>query len=307
MSKHLFLIHGRNFKPNQKALSDNWLNAIKHGLQRKNVISKFKNVMNDFKNAKKTFVYYGDLSNRLLKAHNLSYDEARDISNRMTCLKKLKTYKKFDKKNYKKLPGAGSVLDDLARIFNRPADAFDIFGVIPQLIGLFAPDMKDYWEERNFAMDARARLTKPLSNALINGDDVCLVAHSLGSIISYDVLWKFSHYGEYQELRKSKPKKVTFITIGSPLGNETVKRYLKGSDKKGAKYPSLVRKWDNFAAEDDYISHDQTLANDYRGMLTNITDHHIYNLAVRNRKSNPHHSTGYLIHPEFIGVLAPWL
>jgi hypothetical protein len=33
----------------------------------------------------------------------------------------------------------------------------------------------------------------------------------------------------------------------------------------------------------------------------------IYNLNIRNGKSNPHASIGYLIHPEFIAVLDEWL
>ncbi len=38
-----------------------------------------------------------------------------------------------------------------------------------------------------------------------------------------------------------------------------------------------------------------------------IRDHRIYNLALRHGKSNPHHGAGYLIHPQFINVLARWL
>ena len=33
----------------------------------------------------------------------------------------------------------------------------------------------------------------------------------------------------------------------------------------------------------------------------------IYNLAVRNGKSNPHHGTGYLIHPAVSRLVAEWL
>ena len=34
MRKHLFLIHGRNFKPAQQALEPFWFEAISHGLAR---------------------------------------------------------------------------------------------------------------------------------------------------------------------------------------------------------------------------------------------------------------------------------
>ncbi len=35
--------------------------------------------------------------------------------------------------------------------------------------------------------------------------------------------------------------------------------------------------------------------------------HPIYNLNIRNGKSNPHASIGYLINPKFITVLDEWL
>ncbi len=74
----------------------------------------------------------------------------------------------------------------------------------------------------------------------------------------------------------------------------------------------LIHNWEKFAVEDDYISHDETLRDDYRkmeraGLVNSICDHRLYNLAVRDGKPNPHHGVGYLIHPRFIDVLGKWL
>ena len=310
MSKHLFLIHGRNFKPDVKQLKRSWLDAIMHGYTQ----YKTKNQLQKYKNAKKTFVYYGDISNKLLRKHGLRYSRSRDIQDRKKCLNELKKYsaRSFNKTNYGKLPESGSIIDDLAWKLNQLVDLFDIFGIAPDIVGQVAPDMEKYWKDKPFASDIRKQLTKPLANALKAGNEVCLVAHSLGSIVAYDVLWKLSHYGEHEQVRKAGPKKVRFITLGSPLGNATVKRYLKSSKEKEIyKYPTLIGKWENFAAEDDYISHEQKLKNHYREMIqkklvTSITDYHIYNLAVRFGESNPHHGTGYLIHPKFTDSLANW-
>ena len=76
-----------------------------------------------------------------------------------------------------------------------------------------------------FGSDLRARLTEPLQAAVEKGDDIMLIAHSLGTMISYDVLWKFSHYYEYRKLRENgrAPMINTFLTLGTPLGNKTVK------------------------------------------------------------------------------------
>ena len=143
-------------------------------------------------------------------------------------------------------------------------------------------------------------------------DEICVVGHSLGSMIAYDTFWKFSRTGEYRPEYTDKQIDL-FISIGSPLGDATVKSHLKGSSLgRDRRYPSNIRNWVNIAAEDDFISYDQTLKDDYErmrrgGLVDSIEDHRIYNLAVRGRKSNPHHAVGYLIHPLTANVVADWL
>lgn len=141
---------------------------------------------------------------------------------------------------------------------------------------------------------------------------ILVISHSLGTMVSYDTFWKFSHMSEYRNDAATKPVD-TWITLGSPLGDETIKRNLKGASLKGPrKYPNIVRKWHNFAAEDDFISHDEDVRNDYKamrkqGLVDEVSDEDIYNLAVRNQKSNPHNSSGYLIHPKVIQAIGRWL
>ena len=82
---------------------------------------------------------------------------------------------------------------------------------------------------------------------------------------------------------------------------------MRGRSQRGERrYPGNVRRWVNIAAEDDYISHDQTVENDFAEMvelkLTQIEDVRMFNLAVRGGTSNPHHSCGYLISPELADV-----
>lgn len=315
MTKHLMLIHGRHFKPNMSDLRANWLGAIRHGLKR----DGHEDALAVYRSMKPTFVYYGDISNKFLKKHDDSYDydKAGDVTDRNACLLELKNYPREDflegrgKENYENLPGYSSARESWADALAEIADLFRIAG---PLVRGYAPDLAHYWNpDAAFGSDVRWRLTEPLAGALCEGADVMLVSHSLGSMIAYDVLWKFSYYGEYKELREKDNKLSKLVTLGSPLGNETVKRNLKGANADGRRrYPALIRAWENFAAEDDYISHDETLEDDYRKMENHkmvepIRDHRIYNLAVRNGKSNPHHGAGYLIHPEFITVLAEWL
>ena len=116
-------------------------------------------------------------------------------------------------------------------------------------------------------------------------DDIILIGHSLGTLIAYDVLWKFSYLGEYQYLRGDNPHKLShFVTLGSPLGNPTVQEHLKGGRLKAARrYPTNIGTWSNVAAEDDYVCHDETIEDEFQGMHgTVIKDYPIYNLAVKN-------------------------
>ena len=315
MAKHLMLIHGRHFKPGKDKLKANWFGTIEHGLQRDGHNDGL--AAYDDTNTKKTFVYYGDISNEFLKSNDNSYNEGKDVEDRGKCLNLLKKYgreaflEEEGKRNYKNLEGALPWKERLADMFGGTAETIGIAG---PLIRMVAKDVEHYWDpDAAFGSDVRWRLTEPLHKALCDGDDIMLVSHSLGTMISYDVLWKFSHYGEYSELRETGNKLNTLVTLGSPLGNETVKNNLKGGSAGGIRrYPTLIRTWENFSAKDDYISHDETLEDDYRKMqrekiVDSIHDHRLYNLAVRHGKSNPHHGAGYLIHPKFVAVLAKWL
>ena len=313
MAKHLMLIHGRHFKPDEEDLKKNWLEAIEYGLER----DKHEQALNVYRSMDPTFVYYGDISNEFLENCGYSYKKEEDVEDRKNCLEELKNH---SRENFLEDKGESiyQALDGYSPLSEWFLDAFagvaDFFRIADPLVRGYAADLAHYWNpDAAFGSDVRWKLTEPLGRALDEGDDVMLVSHSLGSMIAYDVLWKFSYYGEYKELREKNNKLTKLVTLGSPLGNETVKRNLKGANADGRRrFPALIRAWENFAAEDDYISHDETLKDDYRKMenykmVEPIRDHRIYNLAVRNGKSNPHHGAGYLIHPEFISVLAGWL
>ena len=153
----------------------------------------------------------------------------------------------------------------------------------------------------------RWELTAPLRDAFRNNDDIMLIGHSLGTIIAYDVLWKFSYLGEYRDIREHRLSHL--VTFGSPLGNPIVQKRLKGGRLKGPRrYPTNVEVWSNVAAEDDYVCHDETIEDEYGSMRdTEIIDYPIYNLAVKNEKAHQHHATGYLIHPVVARLVHGWI
>ena len=88
---------------------------------------------------------------------------------------------------------------------------------------------------------------------------------------------------------------------------------LWGADAEGRRrYPSNVLTWHNVSAEDDYVSHDNTVADDFKAMLkqrqiSSIRDYQIYNMAIRYGRSNPHNVIGYLIHPRTTRIVNAWL
>ncbi len=308
MPKHLIMVHGRNFKPDKGQLEPNWTKALRYGIARDHGDEK----ANQFDAATKEMAYFGDLSNEFLRASGREYDMEADVHDRQLALTQLEAYSEEDflsKKTYQDLPGCNAWKEALADTLG---ELLEFFHLGKPVISLVVPDMAAYWDsETDFGSNLRSRLTDPLFKALDENKDVLLIAHSLGSLIAYDVLWKLSHYGEHVKIRAKKLS--LFVTIGSPLGDETSKRHLKGASATRAKrYPHNIKRWINIAAEDDYIAHDEKIANDYRNMerlklVESISDHRIYNLSVREGNSNPHHGAGYLIHPKVASIVADWL
>ena len=306
MANTLIRIHGRAHKPTANALRDLWVESLRHGLERDHPerVSEFDQTLVEI-------VYYGDINNRFLEPQG--HDVAGDEASRRQTLARLKGYSRadfFDAAIYNGLPGKNSKFEFAADVLSGVA-AF--LRVSEPLIHLVAPDMKEYWNpESAFGSDVRFPMIHPLRAAMDRDDTILAIAHSLGTMITDDTFWKFSRTGEYRPEYTDK-KIDLFITIGSPLGDETVKTHLKGAQaRRERRYPSNIRRWINIAAEDDCIAHDQNVADDFRdmldlGLVESIDDRRIFNLAVRNGKSNPHHGAGYLIHPVLGDVVANWL
>ena len=64
MAKKIIFIHGRDQKPDKAPLEALWYDAIEHGLQRD---CGGSNALQAFRDVEKRFVYYGELSNKLLE------------------------------------------------------------------------------------------------------------------------------------------------------------------------------------------------------------------------------------------------
>ena len=303
--KRLFLIHGRNFKPGKKKLKAMWMDALRHGVKR----DFGKKAAKCFDGISKEFVYYGDLSNAFLEERGKNYDEAEDLTDRRATLNRLKKVKESEFVNKSTYRKNSSMFRGFREFFldalSTPAD---FFGVADNAAAMLAPDIAHYWEEETkFGSEVREALTLPLGKALAARDDVMLIGHSLGTLVAYDVLWKFCYMSEHKDVRKCTL--THFVSLGSPLGNPTVQERLKGGKLKGPRrYPTNIRRWSNVAAEDDYICHDETVEDDFGGMAsTRVKDYLIYNLSIRDGAAHQHHGAGYLVHPVVASLVQEWM
>jgi len=304
----LLFVHGRDFKPSAEDFMDLSMAALTAGIER-----DCPEFVEQFHDLNKRLAYYGDISDTFLSSQGLHYDEALDIGDRRNALIQLKAIrrrKNFGVNRYDRLPGKNALGEFAADVFAPLLGRIGFSGKLIEKVGI---DLGEYWNKKSdFAKDVRERVRSTICKALDEGSQILLISHGTGCIITYDVLWQLSHDAQLADQYQGR-KIDLWLTIGSPLGDSMVQRRLLGVKHKGPeKYPWNIVSWHNMAAEDDFMSHDNTLADDYKPMLRHkqvscIRDYRIYNMAIRYGKSNPHSSLGYLIHPKTVQIIADWL
>ncbi len=156
-------------------------------------------------------------------------------------------------------------------------------------------DLWHYHGERLFARAVRARLAERLR--AFRSHRILLVAHSMGSVIAYDVLRTLER--EDPALRIDH-----LVTAGAPLGLAKVK--LKFEAEHGTlRVPNTVSAWTNLADGDDIVSIMGALDADYAANDAGIriADRRVVNDFRRlDGEANHHKSYGYLRTPEFSSI-----
>ncbi|MEU0965616.1 hypothetical protein ABZ357_09390 [Streptomyces sp. NPDC005917] len=95
-----------------------------------------------------------------------------------------------------------------------------------------------YFEDPALGEEIRGEL-----ETAIQDDTRVVLAHSLGSVAAYEVLWKL------------KDARIdTLVTMGSPLGLKSIRRRLARSADVEPGRPPSVRRWVNVAAEQDVVA-----------------------------------------------------
>lgn len=327
MAQRLIIIHGRSTKPAKRAQADLIEKALLSGLERVDP-TKAANVSSG--KVKIDHVYYGDQNNGILAEFDAGIADtlsARDpafgnapclphdgLSNSIDALTAIPV---MNRRAYRKILRENDdlrFLDDAARAISTLAAISSLTTLNMQVIKRATRDMGAYLMTRKVGSEIRERLQGPLKKALKAKDDVCLISHSMGCIVAYDVLWKFSRMSEYRDVQNANTPVRLWLTLGCPLGEAGVKANLYDAGERGEdKHPKgIIEDWVNFAAYDDFISHDATMKGDYsamrrQGFLNSIRDLRLYNCWAHEGKSNPHKFFGYLAHQNCAEVIADWI
>lgn len=303
MKKKIIIgIHGLGNKPTKGLLKEWWKKSIREGLKKNGHPKRF---------FKFKLVYWANylhskpLNPRIKDEKSLLYIKnpyAPAYSNGVT-----HTPSQLKKKS---LDFLERTLDKLFFAENR----FLNFDVISDfIIQRKFKDLDIYYRQDNEGKAKSARAAKELIRQELattlkkhQGRDILLIAHSMGSIVAYDVLTQV-----VPEINIH-----TFMTIGSPLGLPVImkkifsdqnKDYKK--EKKVATPENIAKSWVNFSDLDDKIALNYDLADDYKKNSHQVgpVDTIVGNDYEYQGAKNPHKSYGYLRAPEVAEVIHKFL
>lgn len=190
---------------------------------------------------------------------------------------------------------------------------FGIDSLADSVLGKLLKDLNLYYQNEKL----RNILRMELSDALLTNHDrkIMIVAHSMGTIIAYDVLTL---------LGQSNPEfKIDhFVSIGSPLGLPHVKGKIieefthRGNENERVRTPSVViNRWVNFADRKDPVALDVHLGNDFGPNRLGVrceddlvnNDYRIKKHGKSEFDRNHHKSYGYVRTPEFSALVKNFL
>lgn len=301
-------IHGLANKPKKDELKKWWRESIEEGLKK---TCKLNNPNFDFE-----LVYWADLLYSA-QQHTDPLMDFDDLYNTEPYVPAQPGALKAYDENW---------LDDARRMGSRSVSAalgfakstFDIDGLADWVLGKFLKDLALYYEPHRKLKGrdgkpevARKILMSELSDALqshARGRRCMLIAHSMGSIIAYDVLRDIGRGDNPQDIER-------FVTIGSPLGLPHVKKNIKKERESYSKIPlrtpSIVKKsWVNFADRSDPVALDMHLSDDYgvNDSAVQVKDDLVLNdYTAPEGDRNHHKSYGYLRTPELSHHIAAFL
>ncbi len=183
--------------------------------------------------------------------------------------------------------------NDLKNLLDKMSIALGTGEVLEAIKKRTAADLHRYHSVSAKRDEIRGRLRKALAAAHARSQRIMLLAHSMGSIVAFDVLASL-------KLVPGALRIDQLVTFGSPLGLHAVKQAerAQGFDMR---VPGVVQHWTNLADVRDRVALDARLATDYAAndAGVTVTDTYVLNGYVApGGKANHHKVYGYLRTPE---------
>ena len=278
-------VHGLSRKPPEPQLTDDWLRSLREGLGRNDGLDVAPERLG------LELVYWADW----LQAQPYGPGEDPEPYTPAPGTEALPGYKNrwFDQVLVDVLDRVTDPLDWGGAL--EPLDALKRYvgldEVATRLLQKRLVDLGTYYLDQDKRAQLRGRLAQKLMAH--RGKRVMLIAHSMGSIIAYDVLRDLG-----RELTGMQVDHL--VTIGSPLGMPYV-LYKIRQENASIRTPSIVRRWTNLADRRDPVAVDVHLADEFepndRGV--SVEDRLVINGYVApSGKPNHHKIYGYLRTPE---------
>ena len=301
MKKIIIGIHGLGNKPPEKLLRKWWKRALLEGLKARGKYRPF---------LKFEFVYWSDI------LHDMPLDPKQKNKNHPLYLPE-----PYEKAEYFRREQPSSIrkkiLDyiekQLSKVFLNDDLTINFSFISDMIIHRYFGDLDIYYSKTFIPKGRPACLAKDvIRERLVNvlkkyrRKEILLIAHSMGSIIAFDVLTE--HLDDIQI--------DTLATIGSPLGIPVIRGRIAAEIKSNSgKQESLITpenvrcQWYNFSDIKDKIAFNYALQDDYgpNSAGIQVVDKLVFNNYEMNGERNPHKSYGYLRAPEFSELVEKFL
>ena len=301
MKQIIIGIHGLGNKPSAHILKEWWLKSIKEGLEN---TGKSRN------NIPFELVHWADILNEdPLDMNVKENDDPLHISEPYV----QGTSTKRDDDASMRIKVLQYIEDQLDKIFLNNDFTINFKNVTDKIIHRYFTELDTYYGENSTSIidkefTAKESIQNRLSSLLAKykNHNILLIAHSMGSIIAFDVL---SNLSDQYSIN-------TFVTIGSPLGLPVIggrifaeQKLLNSDLTKPATPNSISKNWYNMSDSLDKIALDHTLSDDFDANNIGIKaiDISVYNNYEINNESNPHKSFGYLRTPELATIIDGFL
>lgn len=297
MKKVIIGIHGLGNKPPKYLLEKWWKDSIKEGFNK----NGFKNELVDFE-----LVYWADI----LYEKPLDKWEKDERSPYFLDEPYKKSPKNFElEDNSFKQDIIDFISSQLNKLFLNADKTLNYGFITDFILEKFFKDLNTYYieeckDEYDQTCKAKYLIRKRIIEILnkYEGYEILIIAHSMGSIVAFDVLTFLLPESNIH----------TLVTIGSPLGLPVVVSKIATEHKKhpnGHKYmatpPGVTNNWFNLADINDKVALNYKLNDDFSPNEKGVSpfDFLVVNDYAINKQKNPHKSFGYLRTPEMSKIL----